>query len=226
MTRPRSWVRTGLIALTLLHLTLASWILTAPRSFFDGAWVNMNTAYNQHLLLEFGAMNLALALVLGTAGRTMDPRLLRTALQGAMLFWAVHFVIHDALSAHHDSQQHRAAHDRARHHRRATRRPAGPATADKLSRETARPQPGIVREARPERLLTGPTPRGVEATHLHSRRRLTVPLSPTDPAALTAESGSSRSRAASPPSIRRGPALRASPYAHPVDASPNPQSNQ
>lgn len=94
MTGPRSWIRAGLVALTLLHFTLASWILLAPRSFFDLAWVNMNMAYNEHLLLDFGAMNLALALVLGTAARTMEPRLLRTALQGALLFWAAHFVIH------------------------------------------------------------------------------------------------------------------------------------
>ncbi|MGI8720891.1 MAG: hypothetical protein ACR2JG_01550 [Geodermatophilaceae bacterium] len=39
-------------------------------------------------------MNLALALVLGTAARSMDHRLLTTALQSALLFWAVHFVIH------------------------------------------------------------------------------------------------------------------------------------
>lgn len=94
MTGPRSWVRAGLVALTLLHLTLASWILLAPRSFFDLKWVNMSMAYNEHLLLDFGAMNLAVALVLGTATRIMDPRLLRTALQGTLLFWAAHFVIH------------------------------------------------------------------------------------------------------------------------------------
>jgi len=94
MTGPRTCIRAGLVALTLLHLTLASWILLAPRSFFNLAWVNMNMAYNEHLLLDFGAMNLALALVLGTAARTMEPRLLRTALQGALLFWAAHFVIH------------------------------------------------------------------------------------------------------------------------------------
>lgn len=38
MTGPHTWVRAGLVALTLLHLTLTSWILTAPRSFFDVAW--------------------------------------------------------------------------------------------------------------------------------------------------------------------------------------------
>ncbi len=94
MNGPRPRIRAGLVALTLLHLTLACWILLAPRSFFDLAWVNMNMTYNQHLLLDFGAMNLALALVLGTATRTMDTRLLRTALQGTLLFWAAHFGIH------------------------------------------------------------------------------------------------------------------------------------
>lgn len=54
----------------------------------------MNMAYNEHLLLDFGAMNLPLALLLGMAARTMDARLVRTALQFTLLFSAVHLVIH------------------------------------------------------------------------------------------------------------------------------------
>jgi hypothetical protein len=107
MIAPRFWVRAGLVALTLLHITLAIWILLAPRSFFDLKFVNMNMPYNEHLLLDFGAMNLAPALMLGVAARTMDRRLLRTALQSALLFWTVHFFIHlrylHAMSAANDA---------------------------------------------------------------------------------------------------------------------------
>lgn len=94
MTGPRRWVRAGLVALTLLNLTLATWILLAPRNFYGLAAVNLNMPYNEHLLQDFGAMSLALALVLGAAARSMDHRLRTTALQSALLFWAVHFVIH------------------------------------------------------------------------------------------------------------------------------------
>lgn len=94
MTNPRPSVRAGLMGLALLHFTLAGWILLAPRSFFGLVWVNMNMAYNEHLLLDFGAMNLPLALVLGMAARTMDARMVRTALQGTLLFSALHLVIH------------------------------------------------------------------------------------------------------------------------------------
>lgn len=45
-------------------------------------------------VLDFGAMNLAPALMLGVVARTMDRRLLRIALQSALLFWTVHFFIH------------------------------------------------------------------------------------------------------------------------------------
>lgn len=66
--------------LALPHFTLAGWILLSPRSFFALVWVNMNMAFNEHLLLDFGAMNLPLALVPGMAARTMDARLVRTVL--------------------------------------------------------------------------------------------------------------------------------------------------
>ncbi|PZS36751.1 MAG: hypothetical protein DLM58_01055 [Pseudonocardiales bacterium] len=90
----RVWLRGGLVALMFLQLTLAGWILVSPRSFFDRPWVGMGMAYNEHLLLDFGAMNLALAVVLGAAARVMERRLTRTALLSTLVFWSVHFVVH------------------------------------------------------------------------------------------------------------------------------------
>lgn len=66
MTGAWWWVRVGLVCLTLLNLTLAMWILLESRHFYDLAGVNVNMPYNEHLLQDFGAMNLALALLFGT----------------------------------------------------------------------------------------------------------------------------------------------------------------
>lgn len=111
----------------------------------------MNMPYNEHLLLDFGAMNLAPALMLGVAARTMDRRLLRTALQSALLFWTVHFFIHlrhlHAMSA----RQRRAADDRPRRHRCPTPRNARRGTA---SCKAAGGHRGSPRKERNRRRLT------------------------------------------------------------------------
>lgn len=91
---PRAWLRGGLLALTALHFTLACAIILAPRNFYGRPWVSMGLPYNEHLLLDFGAMNLALAVVLGAAVRVMERRLITTALVSTLVFWAMHFLIH------------------------------------------------------------------------------------------------------------------------------------
>lgn len=94
MNRARWWLRAGLTVLTLLHLTLAIWILFAPHSFYALPAVNLTMPYNQHLLLDFGAMNLAVAVMLAAAARTMRIHVVRTGLGATLTFWAAHFLIH------------------------------------------------------------------------------------------------------------------------------------
>ncbi|MEO3875723.1 hypothetical protein ABGB18_43665 [Nonomuraea sp. B12E4] len=79
----RAWVRTGLGVLVLYHLLLGVWTLFLPRSFYDlfpapgHPWVTFLPPYNEHLLRDFGAMNLAMVVVLGTAAAIAERRLPR-----------------------------------------------------------------------------------------------------------------------------------------------------
>lgn len=87
-------VRGGLLFFTGLCALLAGVIFAWPTAFFGLSWVNMGMAYNPHLLLDFGAKNLAVAVFLGGAAVTMNRTFVRTAL-AAYSTWAVaHFLIH------------------------------------------------------------------------------------------------------------------------------------
>ncbi|GAA1971171.1 hypothetical protein GCM10009754_51630 [Amycolatopsis minnesotensis] len=84
----------GLSFLTATQAVLGGWILFAPRSFFALAWVHMHLPYNEHLLLDFGAMNLALAVLLATAAVCGEPGLVRAALVTYLVFSVAHVLIH------------------------------------------------------------------------------------------------------------------------------------
>ncbi|MDA2809958.1 hypothetical protein O4J56_04855 [Nocardiopsis sp. RSe5-2] len=87
-------VQGGLLFLTGVSAVLGGVIFLWPEAFFGLRWVNMGMAYNPHLLLDFGAKNLAVAVFLGGAAVTMNRAFVRTAL-AAYSVWAVaHFLIH------------------------------------------------------------------------------------------------------------------------------------
>lgn len=98
--KARAWVRTGLVILVVYHLVLGLWSLFLPRSFYDTfpapghPWVALLPPYNDHLLRDFGAMNLALVVLLGTAAVTAERRLVRTALAAAIVFEVPHMIYH------------------------------------------------------------------------------------------------------------------------------------
>ena len=104
----RTVARIALAYLGVVSAQIGVWALLAPRSFFDGfpgmgmVWVGVDGPYNEHLVRDVGALNLAfLALLVWTAVR-MTPDLLRvTAFAG--LVWGVphaayHVVNADVLS--------------------------------------------------------------------------------------------------------------------------------
>ncbi|MEC3976847.1 hypothetical protein [Amycolatopsis sp. H20-H5] len=93
-------LRAGLVFLTAVQAGLGGWILVAPGSFFALPWVNMGLPYNEHLLLDFGAMNLALAVLLGVAAVRMDRVLVRTALVVYLVFAGAHVLIHTRYLGH------------------------------------------------------------------------------------------------------------------------------
>ncbi|RKS06458.1 hypothetical protein DFP74_2090 [Nocardiopsis sp. Huas11] len=94
------WVRGGLVFFTLVFAVLGAYILISPEGFFGWAWVNLGMAYNPHLMLDYGAMNLAAAIPLGAAAATMNPVFVRSALASFAVWAVAHLLIHVRLRSH------------------------------------------------------------------------------------------------------------------------------
>jgi hypothetical protein len=97
----REWiVRIVLVIWAAVSLQLAAWALLAPRSFYDDYpgfgrhWVSVDGSYNEHFVRDFGALNLALAVVTIAALITLSkPMVIAVAV--AWLAWGVpHLVYH------------------------------------------------------------------------------------------------------------------------------------
>jgi hypothetical protein len=98
-------MRNGILRVALAIFAVASvelgvWATFAPRSFFDDFpgfgrhWVSAYAPYNEHLMRDFGALNLALAVVTIAALITLG-RPLVIAVAIAWLAWGVpHLVYH------------------------------------------------------------------------------------------------------------------------------------
>lgn len=101
MSRRRTRLaRVGLLLLAGLSVVLGVLILGWPEVFYSWGWVNMGMPYNPHLLLDYGAMNMAMAVVLSGAAVSSSPAFMRTAL-AAYATWAVlHFLIHLGYRSH------------------------------------------------------------------------------------------------------------------------------
>ena len=93
-------LRVALGILALVSVELGVWATFAPRSFFDDYpglgrhWVRAYGPYNEHLVRDFGALNLVLAVVTIAALITLG-RPLVIAVAIAWLAWGVpHLVYH------------------------------------------------------------------------------------------------------------------------------------
>ncbi len=92
--------RGGLLSFALTSAVLGVVILAAPEWFFSLSWVNLGMRYNPHLLLDYGAMNLALAIPLAASAVAASPLAVRSGL-GSYAVWSVaHLVIHLRYRAH------------------------------------------------------------------------------------------------------------------------------
>jgi hypothetical protein len=93
-------LRVVLAILALVSVELGLWAAFAPRSFFDDYpglgrhWVRVYGPYNEHLVRDFGALNLALAIVTVAALITLGrPLVIGVAI--AWLAWGIpHLVYH------------------------------------------------------------------------------------------------------------------------------------
>lgn len=89
-------VRVALAILALIGLQVGFWAAFAPRSFYDdfpGAgriWVSVDGPFNEHLVRDVGALNLALAVVAVVAFFSMT----RTAVIAAGGAWLAYGVPH------------------------------------------------------------------------------------------------------------------------------------
>lgn len=88
-------LRAGLWCLTFVELAVGLVATLAPRAFYDYVpWVDLMPPYSEHLMRDYGAMNLSLALVFVVAVTTMDRRVARVALGAYLLFAVPHLVFH------------------------------------------------------------------------------------------------------------------------------------
>jgi hypothetical protein len=88
-------LRAGLWFLTFVEIAVGLVATLAPRAFYDYVpWVNLMPPYSEHLMRDYGAMNLSLALVLVVAATTMQRRMVQVALGAYLLFAFPHLVFH------------------------------------------------------------------------------------------------------------------------------------
>ncbi len=106
--RPRhqTWLRIGLLLLAATTLNGSLWALPFPRSFYDyfplpgRDWVSTLGPYDEHLVRDYGALNLALGILLVATAIFLQRPLTQVAL-GAWLGYALpHFVYHTTLTDH------------------------------------------------------------------------------------------------------------------------------
>ncbi|MGP4014914.1 hypothetical protein [Saccharopolyspora sp. 5N708] len=97
----RALLRSGLFFLTFVHVAVGFWTLFFPRSFYGAIpTVDDYPPFNEHLFRDYGAMNLAMAVVLCAAAVFLGRTLVYVALT-SNLVWAVpHLVFHAAHQPH------------------------------------------------------------------------------------------------------------------------------
>jgi hypothetical protein len=93
----RGWLRTGLLLLAATPLVVGAWALLSPRSFYgdfpsEGRyWVSVLGPYDEHLVRDVGALNLALCALLVFAAIVLEKRLVQAALVAWLVYAIPHF---------------------------------------------------------------------------------------------------------------------------------------
>ena len=95
-----STLRAGLAFLALVEAIPGGWPLLAPQHFYDNfplptnQWLAYFPPFNEHLVRDFGALNLALCAVLVFAAVTMERALTQAALVGCLVYGVPHLIFH------------------------------------------------------------------------------------------------------------------------------------
>jgi hypothetical protein len=92
--------------LTFVELAVGVVATLAPRAFYDYVpWVDLAPPFSEHLMRDYGAMNLALGLVTAVAAITVDRRMVRAALAAYLLFAVPHLLFHVTHHHHYTTSQ-------------------------------------------------------------------------------------------------------------------------
>jgi hypothetical protein len=93
-------IRAALAALAVVSLPVGLWAAVAPRGFYDDfpgggrTWVAADGPYNEHLVRDFGALNLALTVVTVVALVTLGRAVVLAAAGAWIAYAAPHLVYH------------------------------------------------------------------------------------------------------------------------------------
>ncbi|MEU5261305.1 hypothetical protein [Amycolatopsis sp. NPDC021455] len=102
----RTITRVLLVVFGLVEAVVGTWPLVSPTGFYQDfpgfrtGWVAMDGAFNEHLLRDFGGLNLALAALLIGAAVIGTTAVARLAAVSALLFGVPHFLYHLGHVAH------------------------------------------------------------------------------------------------------------------------------
>ena len=94
------WIRVAFAFLSLGELAVGIWALFVPMSFYEDfplpgrGWVSALGPYNEHLVRDVGAMNLAFGVLLALSGILMDLRLVQVSLVAYLVYSVPHFFFH------------------------------------------------------------------------------------------------------------------------------------
>jgi hypothetical protein len=107
--RSRGLIRAGLVLLALPSALIAVWVLSSPRGFYDSFpgfgrhWVSALPPFNEHLMRDFGAANLTIALVLLGAAVFCERRLVQVAVVAFFIGTLPHFIYHLTTTDHYST---------------------------------------------------------------------------------------------------------------------------
>jgi hypothetical protein len=93
-------VRAGLALLGVPLALTGGWAAFAPRSFYDNfpggghAWVSADGPYNQHLVRDFGQLNLGFVVLFAIVAVTLERNLLRAVLGAYVVPAVLHLIYH------------------------------------------------------------------------------------------------------------------------------------
>jgi hypothetical protein len=107
--RSRGLIRAGLVLLALPSALIGIWVLSSPRGFYDTFpgfgrhWVSALPPFNEHLLRDFGATSLTIALVLLGAAVFCERRLVQVAVVAFFIGTLPHFIYHLTTTGHYST---------------------------------------------------------------------------------------------------------------------------